>query len=689
MDLKQPDLYINRELSHVEFIWRVLLQAEDEGIPILERLRFLCISSTILDEFFETRVAGLRQMVDVGSAQSGTDNLSPAEVLKAVNARARVLVKRQYRILNEVLLPRLATRDIRSLRRADWTESQERWLRDYFHQELQPILSPFGLDPAHPFPRVLNKSLNFIVSLTGKDAFGRNSGLAVVQVPRALPRIIRLPAEETGSGPHDFVFLSSIIHAYADDLFHGMDVTGCYQFRVTRNSELFVDEEEVDDLLRAVEGELFSRHYGDSVRLEIADNCPDDLVDFLLEQFALSRDDIYLVDGPVNLNRLTGIIEMVDRPELKYPSFTPSRPASLVSGTDFFETIRTGDVILHHPFESFAPVVEFVRQVASDPQVLAIKQTLYRTGSDSAIVDALVAAARGGKEVTVIIELRARFDEEANVALANRLQEAGAHVVYGIVGHKTHAKMLLVIRREGKRLVNYVHLGTGNYHSRTARLYTDYGLLTCDPDIGEDVHRVFQQLTSLGKVVKLNRLLQSPFTLHKTLLKKIQREAEHAAAGRPARIIVKINALIEPQLIQALYGASAAGVEIDLVVRGICALRPGVAGISDRIRVRSVVGRLLEHTRVYYFENGGESEIWCASADWMERNMFRRVEVAFPILNPRLAKRVYRDLLYYLKDNTQAWILGQDGNYTRTIPPPDAQPFSAQQALLDALAEHA
>ncbi len=687
MDLKHPDLYLNRELSHLEFIWRVLLQAEDERLPLLERLRFLCISSTILDEFFETRVAGFRQMVDVGSSQTGPDNLSPTEVLKAINTRARVVVKRQYQILNEVLLPQLTAASIRSVRRADWTEREERWLRDFFHQELLPILSPLGLDPAHPFPRVLNKSLNFIVSLTGKDAFGRNSGLAVVQVPRALPRIIKLPPEETGGGPHDFVFLSSIIHAYADDLFHGMDVTGCYQFRVTRNSDLFVDEEEVDDLLRAVEGELFARHYGDSVRLEVADNCPDELVDFLIGQFGLGRDDIYLVDGPVNLNRLTGIVEMVDRPEMKYPSFTPSRPSQLVSGSDFFEAIRKSDILLHHPYESFAPVIEFVRQMASDSQVLAIKQTLYRTGADSAFVDALVVAARAGKEVTVVIELRARFDEEANVALANRLQEAGAHVVYGIVGHKTHAKMLMAIRREGKHLVNYVHLGTGNYHSRTARLYTDYGLMTCDRGIGEDVHSVFQQLTSLGKVARLNRLLQSPFTLHKGLLKKIQREAEHAAAGRPARIIIKINALIEPQLIQALYMASAAGVEIDLVVRGICALRPGIPGVSERIRVRSVVGRLLEHTRVYYFENGGETELWCASADWMERNMFRRVEVAFPIVNPRVAKRLYRDLLYYLKDNTQAWLLESDGSYTRLVPPADAQPFSAQQASLDALAE--
>jgi polyphosphate kinase len=689
VDLRQPDLYINRELSHIEFTWRVLLQAEDESVPLLERLRFLCIASTILDEFFEIRVAGFKQRVGVGSSQTGPDNFSPADVLKTIHARARLLVKRQYQILNDVVLPRLAAHSIRAIRRSDWTERQEAWLRKYFHDELLPILSPLGLDPAHPFPRMLNKSLNFIVSLTGKDAFGRNSGLAVVQVPRALPRIIRLPAEETGGGPHDFVFLSSIIHAYADDLFHGMSVTGCYQFRVTRNSDLFVDEEEVDDLLRAVEGELFSRHYGDTVRLEIADNCPDDLVDFLLEQFGLARDDLYQADGPVNLHRLIDIVDTVDRPELKFPSFTPSRPASLVAGVDMFEAIRKGDILLHHPFESFAPVIEFVRQAATDPHVLSIKQTLYRTGADSAIVDSLVIAARSGKEVTVVIELRARFDEEANVKLANRLQEAGAHVVYGIVGYKTHAKMLLVVRREGRHLNNYVHLSSGNYHSRTARLYTDYGLFTCDKAVGEDVHSVFQQLTSLGKVAKLNRLLQSPFTLHKSLLQKIQREAQNAAAGKPARIIIKVNALIEPQLIQALYAASMAGVEIDLIVRGICSLRPGLAGISERIRVRSIIGRFLEHTRIYYFENDGAPEIFCSSADLMERNMFRRVEVAFPILDSSLRKRVYKDLQHYLKDNLQAWNLNADGSYERIGVKGRAHSFSAQQTLLETLAERA
>lgn len=688
IDLKQPDLYINRELSHLEFNWRVLLQAEDETVPLLERLRYLYISSTILDEFFEVRVAGFKQKVEAGSSQTGPDNLSPAEVLRAVRDRAQELVERQYRILNDVLLPELAAQDIHTIRRADWTEKQETWLRTFFSEELLPILSPLGLDPAHPFPRILNKSLNFIVSLTGKDAFGRNSRLAIVQVPRSLPRIIRLPPEETDGGPYDFVFLSSIIHAYADDLFSGMSVTGCYQFRVTRNSDLFVDEEEVDDLLSAVEGELVSRHYGDAVRLEVADNCLPELVEFLLKRFDLTKDDLYLVDGPVNLNRLQGIVDTTDRPDLKFPSFTPSRIAKIASGADVFAAIRRNDILLHHPFESFAPVIEFVRQATIDPQVLAIKQTLYRTGTDSAIVDSLISAARSGKEVTVAIELRARFDEKANIELASRLQEAGAHVVYGIVGYKTHAKMILVVRREGKRLMNYVHLGTGNYHSRTARLYTDYGLMTCDKSIGEDVHRLFQQLTSLGRVAKLNRLLQSPFTLHEQLLKKIRREAENAAAGRAARIIIKINALIEPQLIQALYAASAAGVKIDLVVRGVCSLRPGVPGVSDRIKVRSVIGRFLEHARVYYFENGGDPEVYCSSADWMGRNMFRRVETCFPIEDSQMRKRLCKDLSFYLKDNTQSWELQPDGRYRRLAPKGRAKPFSAQQALLEALSEH-
>ena len=686
VDLKQPELYLNRELSLLEFNRRVLEQAKDDRVPLLERLRFLCISSLNLDEFFEIRVAGLKQKAKLGATETGPDNMSASEVLKAINGRAHELVADQYRTLNDQLLPALEAKGIRFIRRGEWNRAQEAWLCKYFKESLQPVLSPLGLDPAHPFPRILNKSLNFMVSLAGKDAFGRNSGLAMISAPRSLPRVIQLPQGETGSGPQDFVFLSSVIHAHADDLFHGMTMEGFYQFRVTRNSDLFVDEEEIDDLLRAVEGELLTRHYGDSVRLEVAHNCPQDVIDYLREQFNVEEGDVYQVAGPVNLNRLQGIYDLSDRPDLKYTAFTPALPKQLLSN-NLFRVIAKGDILLHHPFESFLPVIDFVRQAADDPHVLAIKQTLYRSGPESAIVEALVKAAHAGKEVTVVIELRARFDEAANVALATRLQRAGVHVTYGVVGYKTHAKMILVVRREGKRLRHYVHLATGNYHLRTARLYTDYGLLTCRKYIGEDVHRVFNQLTSLGKVPKLNRLLHSPFTLHKGLMQKIAAETEHAEAGRPARIIIKVNALIEPQLIQALYRASQVGVEIDLIVRGMCSLRPGVRGISDRIRVRSIVGRFLEHTRVFYFLNGGDELVYASSADWMERNMFRRVEVCFPLENPTLRDRVIRNLRWYLKDNTHAWLLASDGSYQLAKPTRGAALFSVQDALLEAAAE--
>ncbi|GBE09751.1 polyphosphate kinase [bacterium BMS3Bbin12] len=687
IDLKQPELYFNRELSLLEFNRRVLAQARDEATPLLERLRFLCIASTNLDEFFEIRVAGLKQRVELGAVQpSGPDNRTPQEILKAVSGQAHDLMDEQYRVLNEVLIPRLAEREIRLIRRTEWTEAQEAWVHKYFEESLLPVLSPLGLDPAHPFPRILNKSLNFIVSLEGLDAFGRSAEVAVAPAPRALPRIIQLPMEESGSGPFDFVFLSSVIHAYIDQQFPGMQVTGCYQFRVTRNSDLFVDEEEIDDLLRAVEGELASRRYGAAVRLEVAHDCPEDIVEYLLHKFQLGRDDLYQVNGPVNLNRLAAVCDLVDRPDVKYPGFTSGLPARLIGSPDLFEVLRKQDLLLHHPFESFLPVVDLLRQAAADPEVLAIKQTLYRTGPDSAIVDALVTAAQAGKEVTVVIELRARFDEAANIGLAERLQEAGAHVVYGIVGYKMHAKLILIVRREGRTLRRYTHLGTGNYHPRTARLYTDYGLFTSDPVIGDDIHRIFLQLTGVGRAPKIRKVLASPFALHGAMLERIDREARHAAEGRASRIIVKVNALVEPQVIQALYRASMAGVRVDLIVRGICCLRPGVPGVSERIRVRSVVGRFLEHTRVYYFLNGGESEVFCASADWMDRNFFRRVEACFPIESRALRERVIKELKFYLKDNTQAWVLQNDGTYHRRAPRSGASAFSAQQRLLELLA---
>jgi len=686
-DPQDPALYINRELSLLEFNHRVLEQAKDTTNPLLERLRFLCISSTNLDEFFEIRVAGLMQKAEVGAIQVGSDQMQPTEVLEAIGERAHELVDEQYRVLNDILIPQLAEEGIRFVRRSEWTDDQERWLRNYFENELLPVISPMGLDPAHPFPRILNKSLNFIVSLRGKDAFGRSGGTAIVQAPRALPRVIQLPPGEEGNGCHDFVFLTSVIHTFVEQLFPGMRVRGCYQFRVTRNSDLFVDEEEVDDLLLALEGELASRRYGDGVRLEIADNCPDDMADFLLRKFELSRDSLYQVNGPVNLNRLLAVYDLVDRSDLKYPPFQQAVPTAMHPNASIFDTIARRDVLLHHPFDSFTPVIDFLRQAAADPKVLAVKQTLYRTGPDSPVVDQLVAAAKAGKEVTVVVELRARFDEQENITLANRLQEAGAHVVYGIVGYKTHAKMILIVRREKRGLRNYIHLGTGNYHTKTARAYTDYGLLSASRALGQDVHNMFLQLTSLGRVPEMNRLLHAPFTLQSGLLDRIAAERDRARAGEPARIIAKLNSLVEPKIIAALYEAAAAGVSIDLIVRGMCCLRPGVEGISENIRVRSIVGRFLEHTRVYYFENAGQPQIWLSSADWMERNFFRRVETCFPIENRRIRERLVRELESYLADNTQAWLLGPDGRYERAVPSGDEEPYSVQQALLAEAAE--
>jgi len=684
IDLTHSDLYINREISLLKFHRRVLAQAEDPNKPLLERLRFLCIASTNLDEFFEIRVAGLKQQVAYKSVQTGADNLTPKQILKRISIAAHEFVDEQYRLLNEVVLPSLEQEGISFLKRDQWNEEVSKWVRAFFTNELEPILSPIGLDPAHPFPRILNKSLNFIVSLEGKDAFGRDSGLAVVQVPRSLSRLIPIPTD-ISDNRYDFIFLSSIIHAHVGDLFPGMKVTGCYQFRVTRNSDLFVDEEEIDDLLRALEGELPGRRYGDSVRLEVADNCPEKTVKFLMDKFSLHPQDIFQVNGPVNLNRLMPLPDLVDRPDLKFPSFTPSIPM----GRNIFSAIKEKDILLHHPFQSFAPVVDFLRQAANDPQVLAIKQTLYRTGPDSVIVDALVDAARSNKEVTVIVELRARFDEEANIGLANRLQEAGAHVVYGVVGYKTHAKMAMVVRREGKQLRRYVHLGTGNYHARTTRVYTDYGLFTCDEKIGEDVHKMFMQLTTLGRGAKLSKLLQSPFTLHKGLIERVKKEANNARQGKPAHIMAKVNGLTEKRMIRALYEASMAGVKIDLIVRGICCLRPGVSGISDNIHVRSIVGQFLEHTRVFYFLNdGGESEVYCASADWMDRNLLKRVEECYPVEQPDLKKRLIKQgIEIYLQDNTEAWTLDNEGNYHLVQPQEGEEAISAQQTLLNKLTD--
>jgi polyphosphate kinase len=661
------DPFINRELSLLEFNQRVLALATDPALPLLERLRFLCISSSNLDEFFEIRVAGLKQLAELGTPVDAQ--------LEDIRVRAAQLIADQYHCLNTQLLPELNAAGVRLQARDSWPVPDRAWLEKHFLDEVEPVLSPLGLDPARPFPRIQNKSLNFVVRLEGKDAFGRDTDLAIVQVPRSLPRVVRVA---NGASGVTLVLLSNIVAEFMPLLFPGMAVRGCYPFRVTRNSDLFVDEEEIDDLRRALEGELAHRRYGASVRLETSMDCPDDIADFLLKELSLERDGLYRVSGPVNLNRLSAIYDLAGRSDLKYQLFTPALPELLSSGIDLFEQIRIRDWLLHHPFQSFAPVMDLLRLAAADPQVLAIKQTLYRTGTDSPIVEALVNASNNGKDVTAIIELRARFDEAANIDLASRLQEAGVHVMYGVVGYKTHAKMLLVVRREQDGIRRYCHVGTGNYHHKTARAYTDYGLLTSNESISLDVHEIFLQLTSLTRTPKLRQLLQSPFTLHERLLELIRGQA---ALGDKGRVIARMNALTEPQVIEALYAASRAGCRVDLIVRGMCALRPGVAGMSENIHVRSVVGRFLEHPRVWCFGEGPGAALYCASADWMERNLFRRVEIAFPILDPLLHAQMRDELALYLADTADAWLLQSDGSYLRTREDV-ATPTSAQVTLL-------
>ncbi|WP_371232481.1 polyphosphate kinase 1 [Pseudomonas sp. QE6] len=677
-------LYIHRELSQLQFNIRVLEQALDESYPLLERLKFLLIFSSNLDEFFEIRVAGLKKQITFAREQAGADGLLPHQALARISEQVHEQVARQYSILNDILLPELAKHDIRFIRRRYWTPKIKAWVRRFFRDEIAPIVTPIGLDPTHPFPLLVNKSLNFMVELEGLDAFGRDSGLAIIPAPRSLPRIIRLPEDVAGAGDN-YVFLSSMIHAHADDLFHGMKVKGCYQFRLTRNADLSVDAEDVEDLARALRGELFSRRYGDAVRLEVVDTCPTHLSNYLLKQFGLAESELYKVSGPVNLTRLFSVTGLASHPELQYPPFTPAIPKLLQKKENLFNVLGKLDVLLMHPFESFTPVIDLLRQAAKDPSVLAIKQTLYRSGANSEIVDALVEAARNGKEVTVVIELRARFDEESNLQLASRLQQAGAVVIYGVVGFKTHAKMMLILRREDGELRRYAHLGTGNYHAGNARLYTDYSLLTADVALCEDLHKLFNQLIGMGKTLRMKKLLHAPFTLKKNLLEMINREAAQAAEGKPAHIMAKVNSLTDSKVIRALYKASQAGVKIDLVVRGMCCLRPGVPGVSHNIQVRSIIGRFLEHSRIYYFLNGGDEKLFLSSADWMERNLDMRVETCFPVEGKKLVQRVKKELESYLADNTQAWVLQADGSYVRQSPSGNQNARNSQAMLLERL----
>ncbi len=691
-----PPPLLNRELGTLAFNRRVLAQALDSAIPPLERLRYVCIVASNLDEFFETRVAQLQDVLEHEPVALTPDGLTVAEALQRIADEAHALVAEHYRVLDKAIYPLLEQQGIAFLGSGQWTPRQRRWAQDYFEREVLPVLTPIGLDPAHPFPKVLNKSLNFAVMLQGSDAFGRHVDLGIIQAPRALPRVLAVPRQLLGEGGkrHSFMLLSSLMHAFAGHLFPGLKVLGVHQFRVTRNSELFVDDDAITNLRTALQGELRARHYGDAVRLEVASACPQPLLERLMRENGLQPRDCFRADGPVNLARLDSVIDMVQEDGLSYPPHLPAPiPGWPGAEPELFDRIRDSDILLHHPYDSFAPVVDLVRTAARDPQVLAIKQTIYRAGQTSELMEALIEASRNGKEVTVILELMARLDEETNINWAARLEAEGAHVVYGVVGFKCHAKMLLVVRRErsgrrGERLRRYVHLGTGNYHMRTARMYTDFGLLTADEAICADVNQVFLEITGSSHFAPLRRLWQSPFSLLDNLLKAIRHEARLARAGKRARIWARVNALVEPTVIQELYRASRAGVEIRLLVRGPCMLRPGVPGLSETIRVRSVIGRFLEHSRVFCFHNDGAEDVWISSADWMERNLFRRVEIAAPILDPAAKAKVLREgLRVHWELPGNAWDMDAAGNWRRARG--WRQGRGSHQALIDSRARPA
>ena len=667
----------DREHAILAFNRRVLAQAERADVPLLERLRYITIVSSNLDEFFEVRMAGL--------AEAARSSDAGARRFRALSAAAHELIDAQYALFNDRVMPALQREGIVVLNHAERNPQQRRWVARFFASQVQPLLMPVVLDPAHPFPQVANKSLNFVARLAGRDAFGRENRVAILKVPRVLPRVIRLPAALT-PGRQGFVLLTSVMRAHLAELFPGRTVEWFSQFRVTRDSELDVDEDDVANLRQALRSGLSTRHYGQAIRLEVVQSCPEDLARLLLQQFALPDEALYPVNGPVNLVRLNELIDQADAPTLRFTPFAPAWPRALrAPGRSMRARLRQGDVLLHHPFESFEPVVQFLREAVHDPDVLSIRQTIYRTGAESELMALLIEAVRRGKEVTVVVELKARFDEEANINWAERLEAVGAQVVYGIVGLKTHAKLLLVTRREGRGLRRTVHLSTGNYNPRTARLYTDLGLLSADPELTADAEAVFQQLASQTRARPGRCLLTAPFVLHRRLLRHLAQVAEAARQGEPARIVVKVNALTEPALIDALGKAAAAGASIDLVVRGACTVPPAwLAG--GRLRVRSVVGRFLEHTRIFYFRWGPESAdevLYLSSADWMGRNMFGRIEVAWPVRDPGLRQRVIDEALVpYLHDRLDAWTLQEDGRYVRVG---DGGP-AAQQALLQRFA---
>src|SRR5258707_2941574 len=671
-------LYSNRELSWLEFNQRVLEEAEDSTNPLLERVKFLCIVSSNLDEFFEIRVAGLRQQRESKVSQAGPDGMSPNEQLVAVSQRVRKMVDDQYRLWNETLVPGLEEQNIFFLPYEDLSDDEKKYYTDYFEKSVYPVLTPLAVDPVHPFPQLLNKRLNVAVELEGDEL---STHLAVVQVPRILPRLLPYRAGERGT--YRYIFIGHLIKAYVGSLFHGIRVTGAYQFRVTRNSDLYLDEEEAENMLKPIEIELRKRNRGAAVRLEVQKECPGHVSDQLLQTFGLDGDDLYAVDGPINFSRLMPVVAGVDRPDLKYKPFVPVVVTGSRDGEDIFTQVRRKPMVLHHPYDSFQTVLDFIEQAAEDPSVLAIKQTLYRTSGDSPIIASLAQAAESGKQVTVVIELKARFDEAANIKWPHSLQEAGVHVVYGIVGLKTHAKLALVVRKEEDGIRRYLHLGTGNYHPSTARLYTDLSLLTCDPVITNDCAELFNWLTGVSVFPELAKINAAPKKLHEVVLDMIEREIDHAKAGKPAAIFAQLNSLVDTEVIEALYKASQTGVKIRLLVRGICCLRANVPGVSDNITLRSIVGRFLEHSRIYRFENAGRPELYLASADWMPRNFFRRVESCFPVEDPDHRAQLDEIINIYWAENVKAREQTSDLTYAKKKP--DGQPVDAQALFLERL----
>ena len=675
--------FLSREMSWLEFNQRVFEEALNPGTPLLERVKFFCIVSSNLDEFFEVRFAGLKQQIESDIVERSLDGRTATETVRAVTKRVRRMVEDQYRLWRGELRPSLAKSGIRFLEIEELKEKDRAWLEQYYQQQVRPVLTPLAVDPAHPFPHIQNKSLNVVVSLDLEQNGGSRSRLAVVQVPRVLPRLVRLPREDDAM---DYVFLGSIIGHYLADLFPGTKIHGHWKFRVTRNSELYVDEDDAENLLQAVEEELRNRRRGEAVRLEVDADCPQPVWQVLLDNLNLSEDDLYIVDGPINATRLMAIYEGDHSPELRDKPFIAPIAAAVRDRASLFSTIRRRDVLIHHPYESFNSVVNFLEQAARDPNVLAIKQTLYRTGGDARIIGALMLAAENGKQVTAVTELKARFDEANNIEWARRLEAAGVHVIFGLVGLKVHGKITLVVRRDEDRLRRYLHIATGNYNPTTSRIYTDLSLFTAHEDFGEDATNFFNRLTGISRYQTPRKLLIAPYDLQPRLIALIEREAEHATKNKPARIVAKMNSLSDPDIIRALYRASQAGVKIELIVRGICCLRPGIPGVSENITVRSIVGRFLEHARIFHFENGGKPETYLGSADWMSRNLIRRVEIVFPVEDAALRERIMNQILAaQLADNTKAWQLENDGSYTR-VARAEGQPKRDSQSEFIALA---